>query len=505
MSESTAAEGAVARRTSSARSSTRRALQAIDPHDALITTPLRTLMRRAPVTVPPTASIREAAALMREQGVSSLMLLDSGHLVGIVTDRDLRNRVLAAGLGSDRPVSEIATIAALTVPLRATAFEALLMMARHDVHHVPVMDGTKVAGMITATDLAAQQSTSAVMLAGEIHAQQDVEGLARASARIRQLQRNLAAADATAYATGHVITAITDTLTIRLLQLAESRLGPAPIEYVWVAAGSQARAEQTAKSDQDNCLILDDRFDPAQHGPYFEALSRWVCSGLDACGYVFCPGDMMAMTDAWRQPLRQWKAYFRGWIEQPDPAALMHTGVFFDLRAVHGSARLFDEVYTEALQLTRSNSVFLANMVRNALGRRPPLDLFGRISTPRAGKHRGKIDLKMHGIVPIIDLARIYALAGGHLLVNTFDRLDVAAQGHEVSEQGSRDLRDAMEYLAQMRIRHQVRQIDAGEPVDNLLAPAELSNFERTHLKDAFHLVATMQDVLGKRYQMGQF
>ncbi len=480
-------------------------LRTLDPHLGLVATPVRALLRREPVTVSPTASIREAAVLMREQRVSSVLIVEQGHLFGIVTDRDLRNRAIADDLETSRPILDVATVAPLTIDLRTTAFDALLLMTRQNVHHVPVMDGSRVAGMLTATDLTEQHTTSAVFLAGEIYKQGSIDGLQRASTRIRQLQHNLAAADATAFATGHVITAMTDALTTRLLQLAEAQLGPPPIDYAWVAAGSQARCEQTAKSDQDNCLILDDAYREAQHGEYFRELSRFVCDGLDACGYMYCPGEMMAMTDTWRQPQRRWREYFRGWIEEPEPKALMLTCVFFDLRLVYGRASLLDELRTEVLRRTQGNGIFLAYMVSNALSRRPPLSMFGRITPARSGEHRGTIDLKHLGIVPIVDLARVYALAGGHEAVNTYDRLEVAALSHEVSEQSARDLRDALEYLAVTRIHHQVRQIDAGQPADSFLALGELSNFQRTQLKDAFAVVQTLQNVLGQRHQSGRF
>ena len=479
--------------------------KSMDPHLGLVATPVRTLLRRQPVSLPPTASIRETALLMREQRVSSVLIVEDGRLFGIVTDRDLRNRVIAADLPSDRPIVDIATVAPLTIGIGATAFEALLLMARSNVHHVPVMDGTTVAGMITATDLTEHHSTSAVFLAGEIYKQASVEGLQRASARIRDLQRNLAAADATAFATGQVITAITDALTTRLLQLAEAQLGPPPIEYAWVAAGSQARSEQTAKSDQDNFMVLGDAYDEKRHGEYFSALARSVCAGLDACGYVFCPGEMMAMTDTWRQPLRTWKQYFHKWIDEPEPKALMLTCVFFDLRHIYGHAALVDELREYFLARSKGNGIFLAYMVGNALTHQPPLNMFGKISTARKGEHRGTIDLKHTGVVPIVDLARVYALAGGHPQVNTQERLAVASQSLEVSEASARDLRDALEYLAITRIRHQVRQTEAGQPPDNFLALKELSNFERTQLKDAFAVVQTLQNVLGQRHQAGRF
>lgn len=471
----------------------------------LMTTPVRALVKRAPITLPPQTSIRDAARLMCEKRVSSVLIVEQDMLFGLITDRDLRNRVIAAGLDPARPIADIATLAPMTLDVHNPAFDALLLMARHNIHHVPVLDGQRIAGMITATDLTEQHSTSAVYLAGDIYKQTGLEGLQQAAAKVKRLQQNLAAAEASAYNTGHIVTAITDAITVRLLQLAEAQLGPAPVDYVWVAAGSQARNEQTAKSDQDNCLVLDDRYDPDRHGEYFRALSRFVCDGLDACGYVHCPGDMMAMTDTWRQPRQRWADYFARWTDQPDPKSLMLTCVFFDLRAVHGKTELLDSLRHEVLQRTKGNSIFLAFMVGNALTHQPPLGMFKGLSTLRSGEHKGTLDLKHNGVVPIVDLARVYALAGGDAAVNTHDRLLGAAAGGAISEQSARDLRDALEYLAFTRIQHQARQIAAGQAPDNFLNPDSLSNFERTQLKDAFLVVQSLQNVLSQRFQGGRF
>ncbi|GAB3188161.1 putative nucleotidyltransferase substrate binding domain-containing protein [Hydrogenophaga aquatica] len=476
-----------------------------DNHVNLITTPVSALVKRQAVSLPPNTTIREAAQVMRDQRVSSVLIVQDGVLFGLITDRDLRNRVVAAGLDTSRPIMEIATLAPMTIGLNSHAFDALLMMARHNIHHVPVMDGQQVAGMITSTDLTEQQSNSAVYLAGAIYKQTSVEGLIETSQRIKQLQQNLAAAEASAYSTGHIVSAITDALTSRLLQLGELRLGPPPVEYAWVAAGSQGRNEQTAKSDQDNCMVLDDAYDEQLHGEYFRELSRFVCDGLNACGYVYCPGEMMAMTDQWRQPLRQWQHYFRNWIDQPDPKALMLTCVFFDQRFVYGKRELLDTLREDVLSRSKEQSIFLAFMVGNALTHQPPLNWLGNLSLIKSGEYEGTIDLKHTGIVPIIDLARVYALAGGSPAVNTRDRLENAAASGEITEQRVRDLLDALEYLSTLRIQHQARRMSDGHAADNYLRPDELSNLERSHLKEAFAVVKSLQGVLGNRYQAGRF
>ena len=203
----------------------------------LLNSPVRMLIKRDPIALPPHTSIRAGAQQMRELRVSSVLLVEQGHLFGLVTDRDLRNRVVAQGLDIDRPMSDIATLAPMTLQAQSPAFDALLLMARHNVHHVPVMEGDRVIGMITATDLTEQHSASAVYLAGDVYKQTALDGLVRASAKVKLLQQHLAAADASAYSTGHIVTTITDALTVRLLQLAEAQLGPPPVDYVWVAAG----------------------------------------------------------------------------------------------------------------------------------------------------------------------------------------------------------------------------------------------------------------------------
>lgn len=476
-----------------------------DHHVTLITTPVSSLVKREVVALPPESSIREAACVMRDQGVSCVAIVKDGVLFGLLTDRDLRNRVLAAGVSPDRPIVEVATLAPMTIDWNSHAFDALLLMARHNIHHVPVMQSGRLKGMVTASDLTEQQSNSAVYLTGAIYKQTRLQGLVEVSRRIAALQQNLAAAQASAYSTGRIVSAITDALTTRLLQLAELELGPPPVPYAWVAAGSQGRNEQTAKSDQDNCLILDDAYDPAQHGAYFQTLARLVCDGLHACGYVYCPGEMMAITDAWRQPLRQWRAYFREWIHQPDPTALMLTCVFFDQRFVYGSPELLDTLQQEVLQESQHKSVFLSFLVSNALTRRPPLNWLGQITPARRGEHVGTVDLKHVGMVPIIDLARVYGLATGTHTANTLERLRHAAAAGALGEQRVHDLIDAYEFMGALRLQHQARRMGAGLAADNHVCLSELSNFERAQLRQAFSVVKGLQTATAHRYQAGHF
>ncbi|WP_035235367.1 DUF294 nucleotidyltransferase-like domain-containing protein [Desulfobacter vibrioformis] len=472
----------------------------------LMLTPVRELLRRTPVKVPVTATIQEIAQVMNQKRVSSILIYHEPErreqkLIGIVTDRDLRNRVIAKDLDLNDRVSEIMTENPARINSSDFVFKAQLQMARYNVHHMPVMANNRLAGMITATDLTRQHTCSTVDIVGDIYKHTDIDKIKEVTAKIPELLVNLVASGATAMSAGHLITSITDAVTTRLLQLAEKRLGPAPVTYAWVAAGSQAREEQIAKTDQDNILILADDYIPKEHSKYFSLLARHVCDGLNACGYVYCPGDMMATNYDWRQPLKVWKKNFNQWIDQPEPEALMLTSVFFDLRCIYGNRSLFQNLREHVLGKTRGNRIFLAHMTRNALSRQPPLGFFRNFVLIKGGEHDHTFDVKLNGIVPIVDLVRIYALALCSNAINTLDRLYLMESSKAISNDSARDLHDALEFISNLRIQHQARQVKAGKEMDNFVSPDNLSHVDRNLLKEAFLVIRNMQSVMKYRYQ----
>jgi CBS domain-containing protein len=377
-------------------------------------------------------------------------------------------------------------------------------MTRLHVHHLPVVREKKVIGMLTATDLARHQTTNSAFLATDVRKAESVQDLANVSARLPDLQFQLANSSASALHIGEAISSITDSLTARLIELAEEKLGPAPVPYVWMCGGSQARGEQTSHSDQDNALLISDEMKP-EHETYFEVLAKSVTDGLNACSFIYCPGDAMASNPKWRQPLSRWKKYFNTWINKPDPMALMLSSIFFDLRPVHGDKELFNELQSDILGKTRGNGIFTAYMASNALQHRPPLGFFRNFVLIHDGEHDDTFDIKHRGIVPITDIARVFALSQGLKPVNTTERIEAAAETPILSREMGENLIDALEFIASMRINHQAEQIRKGVQPDNYLAPDELSDLERRHLKDAFRVIQDMQETMNSRYQGGRF
>lgn len=467
----------------------------------LVTTKVRDLLRRqGPVTIERESTIQQAAQKMSKEGVSCLLVTKDDAIVGIATDKDLRNRVVAKGYDITKPLSDIMTENPICIDAEDYLFDAMLLMSQKNIRHLPVMDGGRAAGVITNTNIVQKQSTSMVYLVGDIYKRQTIEGLQEVVKQVPTMVMNLVNGGASAHNVGHVVSTVTDAIAKRLLQMAEDKLGAAPIPYAWIIMGSEARYEQTALSDQDNGIILDDSYDEAQHGEYFRALAKFVCDGLNACGYIYCPGDVMATNDKWRQPLSVWKRYFAKWIDAPEPEALMLSSIFFDMRALHGADNLYADLRKFVIDKSTGNRIFLSFMAGNALSHQPPLGFFKNFVLIRGGEHDHTFDLKHNGVVPIIDLARTYALDVGLTEINTEDRLKAAVERKVISQAGANDLLDALEFISITRLRHQAKQIQNGEKADNFMAPDDMSHFERNHLKDAFNVVKTMQSALASAY-----
>lgn len=467
------------------------------PEQRQITTvQVSTIMSPDVQTCSPTATASDAARLMAQAGVSSLCVTDDEKLVGILTVKDLVTRVMAADLDGNTPVGTIMTRDPVALTPSALGSDVLLYMNEHHFAHVPIVDQDRLVGIVTQTDLIKHQALNSAWLIGDIADSADATQIARVTARIPELLVQLVAAGNRHDVVTRLITDIADAATRRLLDLARQQLGEPPCRYLWLACGSQGRREQTGVSDQDNCLIIDDSASDTDM-MYFTELARFVTDGLNAAGYVYCPGDMMASNPKWCQRLAVWRDYFNGWISTPDPMAQMLASVMFDLRPIGGDHALYEQLQQETLDRAARNSIFVAHMVSNSLKHKPPLGIFGGLSMNRTGINKHTINMKQAGVVPIVDLARLYALMGQIKPVNTRRRLELAGETTAASVDGARDLLDAYDLIAQHRLEHQARQVAEGDTPDHFLRPASLSGFDRSHLRDAFVVVRTMQSALG--------
>lgn len=484
------------------RKSTRAAKQA---EADLLSAKISTLLQREPVCLPASANVWQAAQTMTEHGVSCLLILHDGGaeqtaaqgtLAGIITDRDIRSRLVAPGLKSETCVSDIMSTQLVTIDQQQYLFEAMMLMLRHNVHHLPVLQQARPVGVLALSDIIRYESQNSLFVVSSIFRQQTVEELSALSKDVKACFVRMVNEDANSQMIGSAMAAIGRSFKQRLLELAEQQLGPPPVPYCFLALGSMARDEQLIVTDQDNALVLDNSFDAAQHDGYFQQLAAFVCDGLAACGYSYCSGDIMATNPQWRQPLSIWQQYFTDWIEQPSAERLLHANIFFDLDAVWGKTQWADELNQLIAAKARARPQFLACMTRNALQRTPPLGFFQDFVMENDGRQNNSLNIKRRGTAPIADLIRVHALAIGSSASNSFERLRDIIAAKVLPPGRGEDLRDAFEVIAMTRIRQQALALQAGETPDNNVVPERLSEFERKHLKEAFSVLSNAQKFL---------
>ncbi|HRP95012.1 MAG TPA: DUF294 nucleotidyltransferase-like domain-containing protein [Rhodocyclaceae bacterium] len=476
----------------------------------LMTATIDTLVGRAAVMVDRRASALDAARRMAEEGVSSLLISEVAQeggpppVIGIVTDRDLRTRLVARGLAYDTPVTDIMSTGIVSVQHKQLVFEAMLQMLRHNIHHLPVLRQQRPLGVVALSDIIRYESRNSLFVVGSIFHQHSTDELAALTPDVHACFARMVQEDANSRMIGAAMSVIGRSFKQRLLELAEAELGPPPLPYCFLALGSMARQEQLVITDQDNALIVDDGFDPARHDDYFKSLAAFVSDGLARCGYTYCTGGIMATNPKWRQPRRVWRDYFTDWIDRPTPESLLNSAIFFDLDGVWGRTEWVAELRELIARKARGNPRFLACMARNALLRTPPLGFFKDFVMESDGRQSNTINMKRRGTAPLADLIRVHALAVGSKAQSSFERLRDIIDAQILPHGRGQDLHDAFEFISMVRIRHQAEDLAAGRDPDNSIEPEKLSDFERKNLRDAFLILANAQKFLKYRYQPGR-
>ncbi|HSP00641.1 MAG TPA: DUF294 nucleotidyltransferase-like domain-containing protein [Thioalkalivibrio sp.] len=491
--------------------------QSVRDNDMMVTR-VRRLITRMPVMIEESATVQEAARLMSDSDVSSVLLLAPGgedrdsdriftdvegrqwHLAGMVTDKDLRARIVAEGMSAQTPLSAINHGHLITIQSDKSVYEAMLAMLRNNIQRLPVLHRRRPVGVVHLADIVRYETNSSVYLVSNIFSRTNVKGLARLTPDIRSAFVRLVDAGATSQMIGNAMSSIGRSLMRRLVELAEAEMGPPPVPYCLMVHGSLARNDQSITTDQDNAMVLHDSFDPRQHDAYFKELAQRVSDGLDACGYPYCKGGIMATNTQWRQPLAQWKRYFQAWIAKPDPKRLLHSSIFFDLDTVYGEERFVEELQDLIATQAQQSPLFLAALARNALSRTPPLGLFRTFVMEQDGKHNNSINIKRRGVAPMNDVIRVHTLGVGSRAQNAFERLDDIDQAGALPAGQTDKLRYALEFISIVRLRHQADEIKHDHTPDNSIEPEHVSDTDRHNLKEAFQVLSNAQKFLRFRY-----
>jgi signal-transduction protein with cAMP-binding, CBS, and nucleotidyltransferase domain len=458
--------------------------------------PIKHFLKEAP-RCPGDISIREAAALMSKNHYSAILVTAEGDaegFTGIVTDRDLRVRVLAEGIDTDLPVDRVISSPLISIPDSALIFEAMLLMQEKSVRHLAVKDHDgRVISLISDQQLLHMQRNSSAYLIKEIHEARRVEDIVFAHQRLPQLAGALIGGGVNSKNICRIFTTVSDAIVERLITFAQEQLGPPPAAFAFIALGSEGREEQTLKTDQDNALIYDDMIHDDIHDTapgkqareYFLELGQTVNRWLDQCGYKLCEGDIMAGNPKWCQPLSGWKKHFHGWLLAAAPQDLLEVNIFFDFRCVYGDKEFTAKLREYIGGLLDQQPAFFQFMARNALLYKPPIGFFGNIVTGSSGNHRSTFDIK-DAMRPIVNFARLYALKHHIEDTNTQERLYRLFTGNVLTKSSYEEMVKVYDYLMQMRFKHQAAAIDENREPDNFINPKQLTEIEYTLLKNAF-------------------
>ena len=452
--------------------------------DYTLTQAVKGLIKGAPVFIAANATVGQAAWTMQHTRIGSILVATEPP--GIVTDRDLRGRVLAMNMGPETPVIQVMTRPLKTIDHDAPAFSALRLMIDENIHHLPVTEEGRIVGVVSATDLLLHQTNNPIYLRGIIERLDGPAAIGNYASEIAALAESSFQGGLGALQISQIVSSLNDALVKQLARLAEQALGPAPAPYAWIVFGSEGRMEQTLLTDQDNALVFEGAMEEGR--AYFGELSKRIVEGLIQAGFPPCPGEFMATN--WCRPLSEWRQLFAQWIRLPQPQALLDAAIFFDFRAVAGGLSL--ESLEEIISGAKSEKRFLAHMLNGALAFRPPLGFFNRLRG-----ENGKVDIKKSGIAPIVGLARVAALAAGSRARSTLDRLAVARPSDSVLDHEiARTLGEIFPFFLRLRLRAQLAAHRKHQTLDNRVDLAELSGFERQQFKDAAVFIKRVQQEL---------
>lgn len=461
---------------------------------------LASVIRREPVTCAPDTSIRQALQRMEDHGVGAMVAVESLVPKGILTLHDVLSRVALAGMDLDEPVIRIMSTNLITLPPHAAAHEAALAMAKQGIRHVLVTDSGRLTGVISEKDLFSLQRVGLSRISTAIRHAPDLALLKQCARDIQQLARNMLAQGVAAEQLTQIITTLNDLLTTRIIELELQESPARGIEFCWLALGSEGRFEQTLNTDQDNGIIfaLKDNQDPAALRAVLLPFAKRINLALAECGFPLCGGDVMASNPKWCLSLDEWQTTFDKWIYHGAPMDLLHSTIFFDFRPLYGATHLGTALREWLQAAAPKNSRFLHQLAVNALRNRPPLGMVRDFVT--GDDHT--IDLKMNGITPFVDAARIFSLAIGGTHTNTLQRLREIALPLNISTRDVDAYCQAFLFIQLLRLRLHHVQSEQGTTLTNRVDPDTLNNLDQRILKEAFRQARKLQTKLGLDYQV---
>jgi CBS domain-containing protein len=370
-----------------------------------------------------------------------------------------------------------------------------------------VVEKDVLKGIISQHDLVMLQGSSPLAVINDIHEQTSVDGLVDLIQIMDRTVKSLLVSGVSAKDIVAFISECNDHLTERIIALTEKSLreeglGDPPVDYCWLALGSEGRREQTLRTDQDNAIIY---YDPEpgtekQVNDYFLTLAERVVSGLERCGFPLCKGGIMASNPKWCQPETTWQRYFATWINKASPEDLLNCTIFFDFRPLTGSFHLAQRLRSFLNKHVQSSLAFLRHLATNALLIGPPLGFFRTLVVEKAGVHKNELNLKTSGLVPVVDAIRVLSLSQQSSVTNTLNRLELASRQKLISKEMAENVEEAYNFVMMLRINNHHVQKEMNLEPSNYVDPKRLSKLQQKTLIESFHVIRDLQGEVGSRF-----
>ena len=470
------------------------------------------LIRKGPLSCLPATSLKQAFEAMDAAKAGSMLVCDaSGAVQGILTRYDLISRVILPQLPLSTPIQQVMSTGVKTIDADSGALEAMLMMARHRVRHLPVLQHGLLVGLISEGDLVSFQRSSLRILSASIEQAESLGALKLCSQEVLRLARRLLGQGVAATSLARLVSHLNDGLTRRVIQLTEAQmkdeLGSMP-PWAWLALGSEGREEQTVATDQDNAIIFE------ADGPAFRSrfmkLAAAINQGLADVGFPLCKGGVMAMNEKWCKSAAEWRDSLSAWMRSPQPEAVLDANIFLDFRGLYGEVQLADALRQWLSDQVEGHQLFLRSLAQDAMhdGVESLTCNSVRVSLARALRKRGyrvdwlapaQLEMKRGGTAPVVCFARVLALAKGISQTSTDERLKALVEKQSMSASESQQMRDAFNVLQRYRLRAQLEYAsraesqDPGEASPNILDLDQLNSHEVERLSEALSQLGSLR------------
>ncbi|UUD65680.1 CBS domain-containing protein [Pseudomonas seleniipraecipitans] len=467
-------------------------------------TRLGELAMRQPISCAPNMPLRDAVRHMHEGQVGSIVIVDPGlRPQGIFTLRDLR-RAVADGSSLEQPISSLMTQSPFHLPPSASAFDAAIAMTERHIAHVCLVEQGKLCGVVSERDLFSLQRVDLVHLARTIRHAGRVENLVALREEIRQLVDRMLAHGASASQITHIVTLLNDHTVSRVIELTLEELGDPGVPFTWLCFGSEGRREQTLHTDQDNGILFEagGGAEAAAIRGRLLPLAMEINQRLALCGFTLCKGNIMASNPQLCLSRQEWSRRFAGFVREASPENLLASTIYFDLRTVWGDANGCETLRDELLGQIAGNSLFQRMMAENALRQRPPVGRFRDFVVARRGAEKDTLDLKVQGLTPFVDGARLLALAHGIKASNTQQRLRELTERGVIDPLDGAAYEEAYHFIQQTRLQQHQLQARQSQPYSNRLDPDSLNHLDRRILRESFRQAQRLQSSLTLRYQL---